>query len=325
MSALADPLLRVRGLSKTYHAHGTAIRAVHEVNFELERGRTLALVGESGCGKSTTGRLVLRLIEPSSGEVYLAGTDLSAAKAKSVRDLRRQAQIVFQDPMGSLNPRMTVGAAIAEPLLVHGVKTKERRERVAELLREVELGPEYASRYPHELSGGQRQRVAIARALALRPRLIVADEPVSALDASIQSQVLALLLRLQEQHGISYLFISHDLSVVRYIAHEVAVMYLGEIVERGPTDEIFSNPKHPYTQALLRAIPLPIPNAEPVRGLEGSVPSAIDPPRGCPFITRCPYAMEKCTQPPPHFAVGLDHSARCWLNETSATGVMESR
>jgi oligopeptide/dipeptide ABC transporter ATP-binding protein len=321
----AAPLLSVRSLSKTFHTHGSSIRAVNGVSFQLERGRTLALVGESGCGKSTTGRLVLRLIEPGGGKVEIEGSDVTTARSKALRTLRRQAQIVFQDPMGSLNPRMTVGAAIAEPLLVHGARSKDRRERVAELLREVELGPEYSQRYPHELSGGQRQRVAIARALALRPQLIVADEPVSALDASIQSQVLALLLRLQQEHGISYLFISHDLSVVRYIAHEVAVMYLGEIVERGPTDEIFANPKHPYTQALLRAIPLPIPDAEPVRGLEGSVPSAIDPPKGCPFITRCPYAMEKCAQPPPPFAVGPEHSARCWLNETAASGVMENR
>ena len=321
----AEPLLRVRGLSKTFQVHGASIRAVHEVSFDLQPGRTLALVGESGCGKSTTGRLVLRLIEPSKGSVRLSGTDVSKARGQSLRRLRRHAQIVFQDPMGSLNPRMTVGAAVGEPLLINGVKIKERRGRIAELLREVELGPEYAERYPHELSGGQRQRVAIARALALRPQLIVADEPVSALDASIQSQVLALLLRLQREQGISYLFISHDLSVVRYIAHEVAVMYLGEIVEHGPTDEIFGHPKHPYTQALLRAIPLPIPNADSVHGLEGSVPSAVDPPAGCPFITRCPYAMQKCSQPPSAFGVGPGHTARCWLNETSSTGVIEDR
>jgi oligopeptide/dipeptide ABC transporter ATP-binding protein len=325
MSVATKPLLRVGGLSKTFHAHGAFIRAVHNVSFELERGRTLALVGESGCGKSTTGRLVLRLIEPSAGRVELAGADIAGARGKALTVLRRSAQIVFQDPMGSLNPRMTIGAAIAEPLLVHGVPARERKARVAELLREVELGPEYASRYPHELSGGQRQRVAIARALALRPQVIVADEPVSALDASIQSQVLALLLRLQREHGISYLFISHDLSVVRYLAHEVAVMYLGEIVERGPTEELFGNPRHPYTQALLRAIPLPLPDAPQVAGLEGSVPSAMDSPAGCPFITRCPYAMEKCEQPPPPFAVGPQHSARCWLNETLASGVMEVR
>jgi len=316
------PLLRVEGLSKSFHVHGGLIRAVHEVNFDLSEARTLALVGESGCGKSTTGRLVLRLIEPSAGRVVVGGFDIAAAKGAELTKLRRQAQIVFQDPLGSLNPRMTVGSAIAEPLLVHGVKTVERRKRVAELLREVELGPEYAGRYPHELSGGQRQRVAIARALALRPRLIVADEPVSALDASIQSQVLALLLRLQREHGISYLFISHDLSVVRYIAHEVAVMYLGEIVERAPAEELFANPKHPYTQALLKAVPLPVPQAEPVHGLQGSLPNAMEPLPGCPFITRCPYAMEKCNASPPPFAVGPQHSARCWLNESAAAQVM---
>lgn len=323
--AVPTPLLRVTGLSKlfplkagSFAGAGRQLRAVHNVSFTLERGRTLGLVGESGCGKSTTGRLVLRLIEPTAGSIELNGLDITTLRGVQLRRIRKRMQIVFQDPLGSLNPRLNIGQIVGEPLLVHGVKTQERNERVAALLREVELPPEAARRYPHEFSGGQRQRIAITRALALKPDLIVADEPVSALDASIQSQILGLLKRLQDEHGVAYLFISHDLAVVRYLCHDVAVMYLGEIVEHGPVDAVYGQPAHPYTQALLAAIPRPEPQAQAVVPLGGVLPDASSPPAGCAFASRCAHAMPRCReQAPPAFSVGAGHISRCWLNETS--------
>jgi peptide/nickel transport system ATP-binding protein/oligopeptide transport system ATP-binding protein len=323
VSSAKPDLLRVSGLGKHFPLQASSfgggrqtIRAVHDVSFAIGRGETLGLVGESGCGKSTTARLVLRLIEPSSGSILLDGAELRQFNAGALKKARQRMQIVFQDPMGSLNPRRTVGQSIAEPLIVNGWKRRAIEERVQELMEEVELPPEYVQRYPHEFSGGQRQRIAIARALALKPDLVIADEPVSALDASIQSQILNLLERLKHENQLAYLFISHDLSVVRHICDKVAVMYLGEIVEQGSTAEVYNSPKHPYTRALLRAIPVPGSNPSPVEPLEGSLPSAIDPPSGCPFASRCRHVMEQClTQKPPAFAISPSHSARCWLNK----------
>lgn len=320
-------LLQVERLSKSFPVkagafasdRGQQLRAVHLVSFQLQAGQTLGLVGESGCGKSTTGRLILRLIEPTGGRIFLHGKDVTRLAGRGLKRFRRRMQIVFQDPLGSLNPRLTAGQIIAEPLTVHGVGLSERHDRVLALLDDVELPRDGARRYPHEFSGGERQRVAVARALALKPELIVADEPVSALDSSIQSQILMLLKRLQQEHGVAYLFISHDLAVVRFICHEVAVMYLGEIVEHGPTEDVFNEPRHPYTQALLDAIPRPEPNAPEVAPLGGLLPSAVDPPALCPFVSRCTHADLRChSDDPPRFAVGPSHTVRCWLNEKEA-------
>jgi peptide/nickel transport system ATP-binding protein/oligopeptide transport system ATP-binding protein len=272
------------------------VRAVDGVSFHVEAGETLALVGESGCGKSTVSRLVLRLIEPDAGSIRFEGRDLLALGANELRAFRRQAQIIFQDPYASLNPRMTVGQILGEPLALHGlVPPAQRRARVEEILRLVGLEPRFARRYPHEFSGGQRQRIAIARALAVEPKLIICDEPVSALDVSIRSQILNLLHDLQDRLKLSYIFVSHDLAVVKHIADRVAVMNLGGIVETAETQALFAAPRHPYSRALLSAIPVPKPQAKRARMiLQGEMPSALNPPSGCRFHTRCPFVVERC-------------------------------
>ena len=282
-----------------------AVRAVDGVSFDVKRGETLGLVGESGCGKSTTGRAILQLYKPTDGHVYFDGTDLVALKHEEMRWMRREMQMIFQDPYASLNPRMTVGQIVSEPLMVFNVATgKEIEERVKHLLELVKLNPSFDSRYPHEFSGGQRQRIGLARALALQPSFIVCDEPISALDVSIQAQVVNLLEELQEQFNLTYLFIAHDLSMVRHISKRVAVMYLGVIVELAERNDLYANPLHPYSQALLSAVPIPDPIAEAKRKrviLEGDVPSPANPPSGCRFRTRCPIAKEICAQERPAF------------------------
>ena len=274
------------------------IRAVDEVSFDVKRGETLGLVGESGCGKSTTGRAILRLYTPTAGRVVFEGKDVATMQGAQLRGLRPRMQMIFQDPQACLNPRMTVGSIVAEPLVEHGVlDAKGRRHKVNELLDAVGLSRKFADRYPHEFSGGQRQRIGIARALALEPSFIVCDEPIAALDVSIQAQVVNLLEELQERLGLPYLFISHDLSMVRHICDTVAVMYLGRLVELAPRDLLYNSPKHPYTQALLSAVPIPNPHIETERKpiiLKGDVPSPANPPSGCRFRTRCPMAAERC-------------------------------
>jgi peptide/nickel transport system ATP-binding protein len=290
------------------------VRAVDGVSFSVDTGQTLALVGESGCGKSTVSRLVLRLIEPDAGQITFEGRDLLAMNANALRAFRRNAQIIFQDPYASLNPRMTVGQILVEPLVLHQlVPPNRRRERVEELLRLVGLEPHFARRYSHEFSGGQRQRIAIARALAVEPKLVICDEPVSALDVSIRSQILNLLGDLQERLGLAYIFVSHDLAVVKHIAHRVAVMNLGTIVETADTQTLFASPRHPYSRALLSAIPVPTPRAKRDRMvLQGEMASALDPPAGCRFHTRCPFAIDRCRKEVPQLlAEGAGHLTAC--------------
>ncbi len=323
---MSGPLLEVEDLAKLYPMRRGvvfsrqvgAVRAVDGISFALGRGETLALVGESGCGKSTTARLVLRLIEPTSGSVRFEGEDITALTGSALRRLRRRMQIVFQDPFASLNPRMTVGDILEEPLVVHRIGDRpQRRARVAELLDLVGLAPYQAARYPHEFSGGQRQRIGIARALAVEPALVVCDEPVSALDVSIQAQVVNLLKDLQQRLGLSYLFIAHDLAVVKHVADRVAVMYLGRIVEIGTRAQVFGDPRHPYTRVLLAAIPRPDPHrARTVQVVGGDVPSPANVPPGCRFHTRCAYVIDRCrVEDPALHALAPAHAAACHRSE----------
>src|ERR687894_1640815 len=297
-------LLEIKDLKKHFRVGRETLKAVDGISLEIKRGETVGLVGESGCGKTTAGRVLVRLYEPSGGEVIFGGKDVHETEGEEGRALNRKMQMIFQDPQASLNPRMIVNDIIAEGLHIHNLveSRKERLDRVHELLEVVGLNKEHANRYPHEFSGGQRQRIGVARALAVDPEFIVADEPVSALDVSIQAQVINLLKRLQRERGLTYLFISHDLSVVKYISDLVGVMYLGVMVEMAPSDELYSNPQHPYTQALLSAVPVPDPDVELERErivLQGDVPSPVNPPSGCRFRTRCPYATDACGREEP--------------------------
>jgi oligopeptide transport system ATP-binding protein len=294
-----------------------AVKAVDGLTFDIIRGETLGLVGESGCGKSTTGRAILQLHRPTGGDVYYEGKNLTQLKGEQLRQMRRRMQMIFQDPYASLNPRMTVGDIIGEPLVVHSLaKGADRKERVQELLRIVGLNPYFVNRYPHEFSGGQRQRIGVARALAVEPDFIVCDEPISALDVSIQAQVINLLEELQGEFNLTYMFIAHDLAVVRHISDRIAVMYLGKIVELTDRKELYDNPLHPYTKALLSAIPIPDPVVEETRQrviLEGDVPSPVNPPVGCNFSTRCPVVMDVCHEQEPEFVdVGGGHWVACF-------------
>ncbi|MGE8206404.1 ABC transporter ATP-binding protein [Heyndrickxia sp. NPDC080065] len=319
-----EPLLKIEHLKKNFPIRGGVfgkkvgeVKAVDDVSFSIHKGETLGLVGESGCGKSTTGRMLLRLLEPSDGKIIFEGKDITKLSKQEIRKIRSQMQMIFQDPYASLNPRHTIERILEEPLIVHGVKDKTvRKKKVRELLEIVGLNSYHANRYPHQFSGGQRQRIGIARALSLNPKLIIADEPVSALDVSIQAQVLNLLKDLQKNFDLTYLFIAHDLGVVRHISDRVGVMYLGRLVELAESEELYQNPKHPYTQALLSAVP--IADVDYIKErivLQGDVPSPANPPKGCSFHTRCPLAMEKCSIEKPLFnEVETGHFVACHLH-----------
>jgi len=311
-----DILLDVKNLKKYFNVAGGQLHAVDDVSFTLERGKTLGIVGESGCGKSTTGRAILRLIEPTSGSVYFEGQDIAKLNKEEMRKLRKDIQIIFQDPFSSLNPRQTVSQTIEEPLKIHGMKNKaERQARVHELMETVGLAERLANAYPHELDGGRRQRIGIARALAMNPKFIVCDEPVSALDVSIQAQILNLMKDIQKKHGITYIFITHDLSVVNHFSDDIAVMYLGRMVEKAPAEALFDEPLHPYTKALLSAIPVPNIHSKKERILlKGEVTSPVNPPKACRFASRCEYATDKCRcEEPELIEVKPDHFVACHL------------
>ena len=341
---MSEPLLRIEGLRMHFLMHKGVLRrrevarvkAVDGLTFDIAEGETLGLVGESGCGKSTTGRAIIRLYDPTEGKIVFRGQDLAKLSQREIHPLRRDLQMIFQDPYASLNPRMTVGDIIGEPLAVHKLATgTDARRRVQELMEIVGLDPRFVRRYPHEFSGGQRQRIGIARALASRPSFIVCDEPISALDVSIQAQVINLLEDLQREFGLTYLFIAHDLAAVRQISDRIAVMYLGKLAELAESEQIYENPLHPYSEALISAVPIPDPEVESTRRrivLEGDVPSPLDPPSGCVFHTRCPYAWDRCTREEPAFQEAepghfvachlVDEPARrAAIDPTRATGV----
>ncbi len=327
---MKEVLLKVRGLKKyfpvlsgLFRRQVGSVKAVDGIDFTIHSGEVLGMVGESGCGKSTAGRAAIRLIEPTAGHVTFLGQDLLTLSKQQMKEMRKKVQIVFQDPYASLNPRKTVRESIGEALLYHGLVSnkQEQTERVAEILHQIGLQPDVMNRYPHQFSGGQQQRICIGRAIALNPRLIVCDEAVSALDVSVQAQILNLLAELKEKLGLSYLFISHDLSIVRHICDRVVVLYLGKVMESASAEELFSNPKHPYTQALLSAVPKSHPHEKKTRiMLKGEIPSALNPPSGCPFRTRCPYAQPICAETPPVKIVtdkktgGQDHTYHCILD-----------
>lgn len=329
----AKPLLEIKNLKTYFDIKGGAlskkvgeVKAVDGVSFSVEEGEIVGIVGESGCGKSTTGKSILRLIEPTSGEVYFNGENILALTDERVRKVRRDMQIIFQDPYASLNPRHKVGKIIGEPMLIHGIGDKqERKKRVEELLEKVGLRKEHANRYPHQFSGGQRQRIGIARALAVHPKLIICDEPVSALDVSVQSQILNLMESLKDEFKLTYVFIAHDLSVVKHISDRVGVMYLGKMVELASSDALYEEPKHPYTKALLSSVPIPDPDLKSERTiLKGDVPSPSNPPTGCTFHTRCPKAMDICkTTVPAWQEVEPNHRVACHLfNQNDEKGII---
>ncbi|BFH67065.1 MAG: ABC transporter ATP-binding protein [Paenibacillus dendritiformis] len=326
MSKPEETLLDVRGLKKYFSTskglfgkNKQTLKAVDDVSFQIRRGETFGLVGESGCGKSTTGRSIVRLYDVTAGEIRFDGTDLAHLSERELKPFRKRMQTIFQDPYSSLNPGMNVTQLISEPMEIHGFGTKaERRETVLELLHKVGLKPEYAERYPHEFSGGQRQRISIARALSVKPEFILCDEPISALDVSVQAQVVNMLEDLQAEFGLTYLFIAHDLSMVRHISDRIGVMYLGKLVELAPSDELYNHPAHPYTQALLAAIPLPDPNAAAgaAEMLEGDLPSPLAGAAGCRFASRCPFATDRCRQREPEWKeISPGHFAACHLYE----------
>ena len=321
---MKSKLIEVKDLKKYYPAKKSSIigktqylKAVDGVSFYINEGETFGLVGESGCGKSTVGKSIIRLFDITDGEILYRGKDISKLNGRQLKSYRRKMQVIFQDPYSSLNPTLTVEEIISEPLDVYNIGDKgQRRERVIELLEKVGLNKDHLGRYPHEFSGGQRQRIGIARALSIKPEFILCDEPISALDVSIQAQVVNMLEDLQEELGLTYLFIAHDLSMVRYISHRIGVMYLGKLVEKGPSDEIYNHPAHPYTQALLSSVLEPDPKmaAKTIKALEGDVPSPLNPPKGCRFVTRCKYAMKKCYEIEPNLKeISPDHSVACHL------------